>query len=132
MFNCQFIGSLGKDSEVKEIGSTKVINFSVAVNTGYGDKKETIWIECAKFGEKTGVAEYLKKGTKVYISGQPGLRSYDKKDGTHATSFTLRVNEIELIGSGDTVAYTKPAEAATPSAPLATVTTAAPVDDLPF
>ena len=26
----------------------------------------------------------------------------------------------------------KPAEAATPSAPLATVTTAAPVDDLPF
>ena len=98
MINISFIGTLGKDAEIRDAGSTKVINFSVAVNTGWGDKKTTIWLECAKFGDKTAIAEYLKKGTKVYIGGEPSLRTWEK-DGKHGASISVRVQEVELLGS---------------------------------
>lgn len=94
----QLIGTLGKDAEVKDVEKTKVINFSVAVNQGYGEKKTTLWVEAAKFGDKTAVANYLKKGTKVFISGEPTLQNWTSKSGTQGTSLRLRVNELELLG----------------------------------
>ena len=99
MITQQVIGRLGRDAEVRDAGSTKVVNFSIGVNVGYGNNKDTLWIECAKFGEKTTVAEFLKKGTLVYVSGEPGIRTYKKKDGTDATSMTLRVVDVQLLGS---------------------------------
>jgi len=96
----QLIGTLGKDAEVREFEKTKVVNFSVAVNQGYGDKKTTLWVEAAKFGEKTAVANYLKKGTKVFISGEPTLSNWVSKSGTSGTSLKIRVNELELLGDG--------------------------------
>lgn len=98
MIQLQFIGQLGKDAEIREVGQTKVINFSVAVSVGYGEKKSTIWVECSKFGEKTGIADYLKKGTKVYVSGEPSIRTWEK-DGKSGASLNLRVQDIELLGS---------------------------------
>ena len=97
MIQLTFIATLGKDAEVRDAGTTKVINFSAAVNVGYGEKKSTMWIECAKFGEKTGVAEFLKKGTKVYISGEPSLRQWES-NGKHGASIGVRVQDIELLG----------------------------------
>ncbi len=106
MIKTQLIGKLGKDAEVRDISGTKptkVINFSVAVDTGYGDKKTTLWVECAKFGENTGVAPYLKKGTQVHVAGEPGIRQWES-NGKSGVSFTLRVDTIELLGGN------KPAE----------------------
>lgn len=93
MIQLQFIGQLGKDAEIREVGQTKVINFSVAVSFGYGEKKSTIWVECSKFGEKTGIADYLKKGTKVYVSGEPSIRTWEK-DGKSGASLNLRVQDL--------------------------------------
>ncbi|MGL4631853.1 MAG: single-stranded DNA-binding protein [Leadbetterella sp.] len=98
----QLIGTLGKDAEVKDVDKTKVINFSVAVNQGYGEKKTTLWVDAAKFGDKTAVANYLKKGTKVFISGEPTLVNWTSKTGTSGTSLRLRVNELELLGENKT------------------------------
>jgi single-strand DNA-binding protein len=96
MIALQAFGTLGKDAEVKDINGKKVINFSVAVNQGYGDNKTTLWIDCAKWGEKTGIAEYLKKGTKVALSGEPSLRKWEG-----GATITLRVNDITLGGSSN-------------------------------
>lgn len=90
-----FIGRLGKDCEVKTFdGGKSVINFSIAVDVGYGDKKETLWIDCAKWGEKTGVAAYLLKGQQVAVQGEVGLRKWDS-----GAAVTLRVATLELVGS---------------------------------
>lgn len=86
-------GRLGKDAEVKTLTGGTVINFSVATEVGYGDKKETIWVDCAKWGEKTGVAEYLKKGQQVVITGEGGLRKWEG-----GAAMTLRVATLELVG----------------------------------
>lgn len=89
-----FIGRLGKDCEVKTLDSGKsVINFSVAVDIGYGDKKETLWVDCAKWGEKTTVAQYLKKGQQVAVQGEVGLRKWDG-----GATVTLRIANLDLIG----------------------------------
>jgi single-strand DNA-binding protein len=124
MNNCTFIGNLGKDAEVKEVGGSKVINFSIAVKEGYGDKATTLWVDCAKWGEKTGIADYLKKGTKVAVSGSVSIRKWD----TGAT-ITLRVLEIELLGSRDVQEPTQPSQPSQ-SAPAASQPMVQ--DDLPF
>ena len=123
MVQLQFIGNLGKDAEVKTTNNGKtVINFNAAYTTGYGDNKVTTWVSCAKWGEKTGIAEYLKKGVKVFVSGEPVLQTYTKQDGTTATQLALNVRDIELLTKG---------EAAPANAQAATATDDV-ASDLPF
>lgn len=94
MNNCTFIGRLGKDAELKELdGGKKVLNFSIAVDDG--KDKPPIWIDCARWSEKTGILPYLKKGTQVAVSGNIGLRKWE-----NGASITLRVADVKLLGGG--------------------------------
>lgn len=91
MNNATFIGNLGKDAELKELdGGKKVINFSIAVPDG---KDKTLWIDCAKWSEKTAVLPYLLKGTKVAVTGNVGIRKWEG-----GATLTLRVIDLELLG----------------------------------
>ena len=104
MIKLQVIGSLGKDAIVNNVNGRNVINFSVAHTEKYKDKdgnqkEKTLWIECAKWGEKTGIAPYLLKGQKVYVEGTPDIKTYQKQDGTTGCNLTLNVIAIELLGS---------------------------------
>ena len=94
-----FTGNLGNDAEVGQAGSTTVANFSVAVSSGYGDKKTTNWVRCALFGKRAegGLMPYLVKGQQVAISGELSLREYDK-DGVTKSSLEVNVGELDLIG----------------------------------
>lgn len=105
MLKIQAIGTIGKDAEVRDVNGKKVINFSIAHNEKYKDaqgnqQEKTVWVECAKWGESTGVAPYLKKGTKVWVDGVPSIKQYQRQDGTTASSFGLQVLAIELLGGG--------------------------------
>lgn len=92
------VGRLGKDAVVNQANGKSVINFTIAVDTGYGDKKETLWIDASKWGDKTTVAQYLTKGTQVAVTGELGIRTYVKNDGTGGASITLRVDKLDLVG----------------------------------
>ena len=87
---CQFIGRLGADPEVKSFqNGGKICNLRLAVSESWkdkttGEKKErTEWISVAIKGEGlAGVAErYLKKGSKVYVSGQMQTRKWQDQSG---------------------------------------------------
>lgn len=128
MITLSIIGRLGKDATVNEVNGKKVINFSVchSQKNKEGIEKST-WVECAKWGETTGVAPYLKKGTQVFVEGLPDVNVYDKKDGSgQGASLRVMVNKIELLGGGEK----------SDAAPATSVTTGqqAPelTDDLPF
>lgn len=98
MIKAMLTGRLGKDAELKTLqGGRSVINFNVATDQGFGDKKTTLWVECAYWTEKTGVAAYLKKGTTVAVFGEPSLRTWDA-NGKSGASFTMNVNQIDLTG----------------------------------
>lgn len=104
MIKLQVIGHLGKDCTTNVVNGKNVINFSVAHSERYKDAtgnpiEKTIWVDCAYWTERTAVAPYLKKGQLVYAEGTPEVRSYTKNDGTTGTSLTMRLSNVQLLGS---------------------------------
>lgn len=104
MQRIEIIGHIGQDAEVKDLGSNQVINFSVAVSESYTNAKgekvtNTSWYECAKWGNNIAVAQYLKKGTQVFVSGKPQSRAWQKDDGTLVSNLGINVLNIQLLGS---------------------------------
>jgi len=101
MSNFKDIGRIGRDAEVRQTNNgTSVANFPVAVDSGFGDKKETLWFDCSLFGKRaeSGLVQYLVKGGEVMVEGNIGLRQYTKNDGTHGAAMTLNVQDLKLIG----------------------------------
>ena len=98
-----FIGHIGNDAVVSVLPSKQsVINFSVAITEKYTDgqgvkHENTTWVSCAKFGEKTKVAEYLKQGTMVCITGTPSTECYQKKGGEYVAQLKCKVDTIDLL-----------------------------------
>jgi single-strand DNA-binding protein len=87
-------GNLGRDPELKDVGSSQVANFTIATTTG---KDETTWINCQVWGKRSEVVmKYFTKGSKVTVSGRGKLRSYTKNDGTQGQSLELDVQDFSL------------------------------------
>lgn len=97
MRRVEIIGNLGKDSELKAVGDSSVLNFSVAAKGGKKDD-EAVWFRCALWGKRAeSLAEYLKKGAKVFVRGEMKLRSWTSGDKS-GTDLEVGVDEIELVG----------------------------------
>ncbi len=106
MIKIQVIGNLGKDALTNSVNGKSVINFTVAHTERYKDasgmqKDKTIWVDCAYWTDRTAVAPYLKKGTQVYVEGQPEVRSYTTQDGRTGATLTCRVSSVQLLGGGN-------------------------------
>lgn len=96
-----FSGNVGADAELRSLQSgDKVLNFRVANKVGFGDRATTQWIECSYFGKRgEAIANYVKKGDKVTVSGELKLDEFNRKDGTPGSKLSVRVNDMDL-GSG--------------------------------
>lgn len=96
-----FTGNLGRDCSTNNVSGTAVVNFAVAMKSGFGDKEQTVWVDCALWGKKAEgrLPEFLTKGQQVAVSGELGTREYQANDGTMKTVITCRVNDVSLIGS---------------------------------
>ena len=99
---CNFIGSIGRDAELRFLpNQTPVLQWSIAVNSGYGDKQITTWINCSLFGKRAeAIKDYVLKGQRIGVTGEIALRPY-QKDGVDKTSLELRVSEVTLLGNKD-------------------------------
>ncbi|MBL8628395.1 MAG: single-stranded DNA-binding protein [Rhodospirillaceae bacterium] len=83
------IGNLGKDPEVRTMqNGNKVANLTLATSENWRDKasgerkEKTEWHRVVIFGNLADIAEkYLKKGSKVYVSGSLQTRKWQNKDG---------------------------------------------------
>ncbi len=91
-------GNLGKDAVVRKAGDQSVAGFSIAMKSGYGDKAQTIWVDCSLWGKQaeSGLVQYLKKGQFVVLSGEMGTREHEGK-----TYITLRVASVTLGGKSE-------------------------------
>ena len=146
MIKMQVIGHLGKDCVVNTVNGKNVINFTVAHSEKYKDsqgvvQEKTTWVDCAYWTERTAVAPYLQKGTQVYVEGQPEARSFQRNDGTPGSSLSLRVREVQLLGSKNDrnaggSSYQQPSNASSAMSGNSNVPSpneiTEPVDDLPF
>jgi single-strand DNA-binding protein len=109
------IGNLGKDPEVRRLGSgDPVVNLSVATSESWRDKQsgerkeKTEWHRVVVFNEQIAkVAEqYLKKGMKVYVEGQLQTRKWTDNAGIekYSTEVVLQKfrGELQMLdGKGE-------------------------------
>ncbi len=76
----------------------------------------------------------------MYVEGQPEARSFQRNDGTPGSSLSLRVREVQLLGSkndrntggGSSYQQNSSASSSSGSSTPAPNEITEPVDDLPF
>lgn len=85
--------TLGKDAVTRHTGAGKAVTgFSAAIDSGFGDNKKTLWLDCSIWGDRgEKLAPYLLKGSKHLIQGELGTREYEGK-----TYITVDVKEVKL------------------------------------
>jgi single-strand DNA-binding protein len=95
-------GRVGKDAELRSTQSgDKILSFSVGSDIGFGDRKQTIWLDCSIWGQRgEKLAQYITKGSSVTVIGEFGQRSYQNKSGETVTATTVKVMEVALQGGG--------------------------------
>ena len=100
MNNLNFTGNIGNDAEVRYTPENLAIaSWSVALRSGYGKSEKTNWVRCSMVGDRgVKLAEYLKKGTQVAVSGELSLNEYTNKSGENKASLECRVSNVTLIG----------------------------------
>jgi single-strand DNA-binding protein len=83
------IGNLGRDPETRFTNSgSSVTNFSIATKESFADKsgarqERTDWHNIIVWGKQgEACAQYLKKGSPVYVEGRISYREYEAKDGS--------------------------------------------------
>lgn len=95
-------GRVGSDAVFRAFpNGGGVLSFSVATNSGYGDKEKTLWLRANIFGKRAegGLAQYLVKGQEVALSGELSENEYnDKNTGETKKSLEINVQNVELIG----------------------------------
>lgn len=105
MIRISVIGRLGQDAVVNEVNGKTVINFSMAYSEKFKNQQgqdvdKTTWVSCVYWTDKLNVANYLKKGTLIYMEGKPEAKTYlnDKTKETVAQLHS-RVTSIQLLSS---------------------------------
>ena len=100
------VGNLGADPETRYMPSGgAVTNIRVATSESWKDKntgdqqERTEWHNVAFFGRLAEIsAEYLRKGSQVYIEGKLRTRKWQDKDGNDRWSTEVIANEMQMLG----------------------------------
>jgi single-strand DNA-binding protein len=100
------IGNLGKDPQQRAMPSGKaVVNFSIATTEQWRDKQTgenkeaTEWHNIVMFDRLAEIAaEYLRKGSQVYIEGKIRTRKWQDKEGNDRYTTEIIANEMSMLG----------------------------------
>lgn len=101
------IGNLGADPETRYTANgTAVTNIRVATSDTWRDKQSgemqerTEWHRVVMFARLAEVAaEYLRKGSKVYIEGRIQTRKWQGQDGQDRYTTEIVANEMQMLDS---------------------------------
>ena len=96
-----FTGRLGADAQIKRTPNGKTyMEMSVAVTTGYGDYKKTLWIKVKQWGERVNnIVGIFTKGALVSACGEPSINEWDGKDGSHHASIEVNCMNVQILSS---------------------------------
>ena len=101
MINTYAIGRVGSQPELKQTKSgVAVCTFSLAADTGWGENKQTTWVRCTAWRKQAEVvAQYVQKGSQLFVEGTPNVSAWSSKDGTAKANLELTVSNMKFIGS---------------------------------
>lgn len=100
------VGNLGADPETRYMPSGgAVTNIRVATTEAWKDKQtgdqqeRTEWHNVAMFNRLAEIAaEYLRKGSQVYIEGKLRTRKWQDKQGNDRYTTEVVANEMQMLG----------------------------------
>ncbi len=146
MLQVEIIGHIGNDAQVKDFNGKKYTAFNVAHSEKFKnaqgvDVERTTWVSILKPGE-SGLVQYLKKGTPVFVRGDLSVKAYTDNNRQTQVGVNCLAREVQLLpGGGKRDQNQQEAPAAGTSQPTQAPATsdqpAAPAeggtnDDLPF
>jgi len=100
------VGNVGGDPETRYMPSgSAVTNLTVATNESWKDKQtgeqkeRTEWHRVAMFNRLAEIAaEYLRKGSQVYIEGKLRTRKWQDKSGQDRYTTEIIADEMQMLG----------------------------------
>jgi single-strand DNA-binding protein len=101
------VGNLGQDPETRYMPSGKAVsNIRIATSEGWKDKQtgdmqeRTEWHSVVLF-DKLGeiAAEYLRKGSQVYIEGSLRTRKWQDKEGKDRYTTEIVARDMQMLGA---------------------------------
>ncbi len=98
--NAVIMGRIVATPELRTTQSgLSVTSFTVAVDTGFGDKKTTSFINVVAWRSTCEfVCKYFEKGSMIAIQGRIQTRNYEDKQGNKRTAFEIVASEVSFCG----------------------------------
>ena len=101
------VGNLGQDPETRAMPSGKAVtNVRIATSDSWRDKQtgeqkeQTEWHTVVFFDRLAEIAaEYLRKGSQVYVEGRLRTRKWQDKSGNDRYTTEIVANEMQMLGS---------------------------------
>jgi len=100
------VGNLGQDPETRYMPSGKAVtNLRVATSESWKDKQtgeqreQTEWHSVVMYDRLAEIAaEYLRKGSQVYLEGKLRTRKWQDKEGRDRYTTEIQANEMQMLG----------------------------------
>jgi single-strand DNA-binding protein len=100
------VGNLGQDPETRAMPSGKAVtNVRIATTDSWRDKQsgeqkeQTEWHNVVFFDRLAEIAaEYLRKGSQVYVEGRLRTRKWQDKSGNDRYTTEIVANEMQMLG----------------------------------
>jgi single-strand DNA-binding protein len=101
------VGNLGADPETRyTAGGSAVTNVRLATTDSWRDKQSgeqqerTEWHRVVFWGRLAEIAaEYLRKGSQIYVEGRIQTRKWQGQDGQDRWTTEIVGNEMQMLGS---------------------------------
>ena len=103
------VGNLGADPDSRAMPSgNAVTNISVATSESWNDREtgekqeKTEWHRVVFFNRLAEIAaQYLKKGSQVYVEGKLQTRKWEDKEGNERWTTEVVANQMQMLGNND-------------------------------
>ena len=100
------VGSCGSDPEVKQFANGgSVTTISVATSEQWNDKQtgerreQTEWHRISLYNKLAEIAaQYLRKGSQVYVEGSLRTRKYQDQNGQDRYVTEIRADQMQMLG----------------------------------
>lgn len=103
MNKCIFVGRTTRDVELRYTQSANPLavgRTSIAVESGYGDKKKTSFFNISAFGKTAETMDkFVKKGTKVILECEATQNEYTDREGKKQNTVSFIVKSFEFAES---------------------------------
>jgi single-strand DNA-binding protein len=104
------VGTLGADPDTSYApNETAITKLSIATNESWKDKEtgeqkeKTEWHRISMFGRLAEIsAEYLRKGSQVYIEGKLATNKWQDKEGNDRWTTEIIANQMQMLGGRPT------------------------------